>query len=60
MDYPLLLRLPFGRLNLMKRRTWTENQLKQAVKESFSFRQVLLKLGLREAGGNYEQIKKYI
>ncbi len=30
------------------------------VDESFSYRQVLLKLGLREAGGNYTQIKKYI
>ena len=44
----------------MKKRTWTVNQLKRAVKSSFSYRQVLHKLGLREAGGNYEQIKKYI
>ncbi len=44
----------------MKRRTWTEQQLKKAVKESFSYRSVLSKLGLREAGGNYSQIKKYI
>ncbi|MDO8557560.1 MAG: HNH endonuclease signature motif containing protein [Candidatus Jorgensenbacteria bacterium] len=44
----------------MKKRSWTETQLKDAVKNSFSFRQVLVKLGLREAGGNYEQIKKYI
>lgn len=44
----------------MRRRSWTVNQLKKAVKESFSYRQVLAKLGLREAGGNYEQVKKYI
>ena len=31
-----------------------------AVKSSISYRQVLHKLGLVEAGGNYEQIKKYI
>jgi|SRR3989344_872106 len=43
-----------------KKRTWTEEQLKNAVKESFSYRQVLAKLNLREAGGNYEQVKNYI
>ncbi|MBI4919767.1 HNH endonuclease [Candidatus Azambacteria bacterium] len=44
----------------MKRRSWTEKQLKNAVKNSFSYRQVLTKLNLREAGGNYAQIKRYI
>jgi len=44
----------------MKKRSWSTEQLKNAVKNSFSYRQVLAKLGLREAGGNYEQIKKYI
>jgi len=44
----------------MKKRSWAVSQLKSAVKTSFSYRQVLSKLGLREAGGNYEQIKKYI
>lgn len=34
--------------------------MKIATKNSFSYRQVLAKLGLKEAGGNYEQIKKYI
>lgn len=43
-----------------KKRRWTEEQLRDAVINSFSYRQVLSKLGLREAGGNYEQIKKYI
>ena len=31
-----------------------------AVKKSTSYRQVLSRIGLKEAGGNYEQIKKYI
>lgn len=44
----------------MQPRSWTEKQLKEAVKSSFSYRQVLAKLHLREAGGNYSQIKKYI
>lgn len=45
---------------MAKKRTWTVSQLKDAVKNSLSFRQVLLKLGLREAGGNYSQINKYV
>jgi len=44
----------------MKKRSWSEKQLKEAVKSSLSFRQVLKKLNLRTAGGNYEQVKKYI
>lgn len=44
----------------MKGRRWSVSQLKKAVQTSFSYRQVLSKLKLREAGGNYEQIKKYI
>src|SRR3989338_3737810 len=44
----------------MRKRSWRLEQLRFAVKHSFSYRQVLAKLGLREAGGNYDQIKKYI
>jgi len=44
----------------MRKRSWTIIQLKDAVKNCFSYRQVLSKLGLREAGGNYEQLKYYI
>jgi len=44
----------------MKTKSWSEKQLRQAVKESFSVRQVLSKLRLKEAGGNYSQIKKYL
>ena len=43
-----------------KKRTWTADQLKNAVGTSLSLRSVLGKLNLREAGGNYEQIRKYI
>lgn len=44
----------------MKRRSWTSEQLKDAVRTSGSFRQVLTKLHLREAGGNYVQLQKYV
>lgn len=43
-----------------RKRLWNEEQLRQAAVSSFSYRQVLKKLGLREAGGNYEQVKLYI
>ena len=45
---------------MSRKRKWTENQLKEAVKKSRSYRQVLHCLGLKEAGGNYAQVKKYI
>lgn len=44
----------------MRKRSWTITQLKEAVQASSSYRRVLIMLGLREAGGNYEQVKKYI
>jgi len=43
-----------------KKRSWTDDQLKIAVKDSTNYRQVILKLGLKPAGGNYDQVKKYI
>ena len=43
-----------------RKRTWSEEQLRKAVKDSTSLRQVLKKIKLKEAGGNYTQIKKYI
>lgn len=45
---------------MAKQRKWTVPQLRAAVRTCFSHRQVLIKLGLQPAGGNYEQIKKYI
>ena len=44
----------------MRPKKWTINQLRKAVRQSRSIRQVLHKIGLREAGGNYAQIKKYL
>src|SRR3989338_9575397 len=44
----------------MRKRSWTINQLKTAVKNSLSFGGVLRKLGLKDAGGNHAQIRKYI
>lgn len=44
----------------MKKRSWTVTQLKNAIKDSFSMRQVIKKVGLIPTGGNYKQIKKYI
>ncbi len=45
---------------MTRKRSWTEGELKKAVRESKSIRQVLCKLGLKMAGGNYSQVKKYI
>ncbi len=44
----------------MRLRSWTESQLREAVKNSLSVRQVINKLGLRPAGGNYLQLSQYI
>jgi 5-methylcytosine-specific restriction endonuclease McrA len=44
----------------MRKRSWTEDELKKAVKLSTSVRQVLKKLRLKEAGGNYSQVKKFL
>ncbi|MFC1618202.1 HNH endonuclease signature motif containing protein [Patescibacteria group bacterium] len=44
----------------MRKRKWSIGQLKKAVASSTSYRQVLIKLKLRPAGGNYDQLKKYI
>jgi len=44
----------------MKPRKWTEKQLRDASIGSKSVRQVLGLLGLKQAGGNYHQIKKYL
>lgn len=44
----------------MKTKRWNEEKLRKAVIESTSIRQVIKKLGLVEAGGNYEQVKNWI
>lgn len=43
-----------------KKRTWTENQLRKAVPQCTSIRQLLGILNLKQAGGNYTQISKYL
>jgi 5-methylcytosine-specific restriction endonuclease McrA len=42
----------------MRQRKWTIEQLRSAAKDSTSIRQVLFRLGLVQAGGNYEQVKR--
>jgi len=44
----------------MARRSWTIEDLKAATRKSSSIRQVLRRLGLKEAGGNYSLVKKYL
>lgn len=44
----------------MSRRHWTDEQLTEAVKVSFSYAQVLRRLRLRVAGSNYDTIKRKI
>ena len=41
-------------------RTWEKQNLIDAVKTSYSYAEVLRKLNLKPAGGNYIQLKKYI
>lgn len=54
------MRLPNDIIISMNRRTWTKEQLKNAIKKSYSYRQVLNGIGLKATGGNYAQVKKYI
>lgn len=44
----------------MRKRSWRKEDLERAVETSKSIRQVLSKLNLKLAGGNYSQIQKYI
>lgn len=44
----------------MSKRKYTEEQLMSALKDCRSIRQILSKLGLKEAGGNYKTIKNHI
>jgi 5-methylcytosine-specific restriction endonuclease McrA len=47
-------------MHTMRPRKWTENQLREAAKDARSYRQILQRLNLKMAGGNYMQIKHYI
>ncbi len=42
------------------KKKWTKEMLEDAVETSTSIRQVINKLGLIEAGGNYSHVNKYI
>lgn len=44
----------------IRKKKWNEEHLTVAVKKSTSLREVIFRLGLVPAGGNYEQVKKYI
>ncbi|MDP2586869.1 MAG: HNH endonuclease signature motif containing protein [Candidatus Komeilibacteria bacterium] len=44
----------------MKKRSWTTEQLIKVAAKSTSVRQVIKALGLKPAGGNYSQIKKFL
>lgn len=44
----------------MRKRKWTEQQLRKAVSNSKSIRSVIEQLGLVPAGGNYVQIQRWI
>lgn len=43
-----------------KKRSWTDDQLREAVKTAKSFRAVITKLGLVPAGGNYAHVKRRV
>ena len=45
---------------MFRKRTWSQEQLKNAVKTSQSYRNVIKLLELKPTGGNYDQVKKYI
>ncbi len=44
----------------MKPRKYTDEQLREAIKASYSVRELLKKLGLTPRGGNYETVRKRI
>lgn len=47
-------------MQIIRAKSWSISDLKRAVKNSTSYRQVITKLGLIPAGGNYSHVKKYI
>lgn len=44
----------------MNKKKWTDEQFINAVKTSFSYAEVLRKIGLKEAGSNYDTVKRKI
>lgn len=47
-------------MSRLRRHRWTEEQLRDAVRHSRSFRQTLLALGLAGEGGNYAVVQYWI
>lgn len=44
----------------MSKRKWTDEQFIKAVESSLSYAEVLRKIGLKEAGSNYDTVKRKI
>ena len=44
----------------MSKRKWTDDQFIEAVKSSFSYAEVMKKIGLKPAGSNYDTVKRKI
>ena len=44
----------------MSKRKWTDEQFIEAVRTSFSYAEVLRKIGLKVAGSNYDTVKRKI
>lgn len=44
----------------MSHKHWTDSNFKEAVQQSVSIRQVLIRLGLRPIGGNYATVDRHI
>lgn len=44
----------------MKKRSWTDEQFISIVQESYSYAEVIKKLGLKVAGSNYDTVKRKI
>ncbi len=47
-------------VKMAKPRKWKAEDLNKVVKNSYSLREVIVKLGLVPAGGNYQQVKRVI
>jgi len=45
---------------MFRARSWSDQQLIEAVKVSYSYRNVIVLLGLIPAGGNYKKIQEAI
>lgn len=45
---------------MSKKRSWSESDLRDAASRARSIRQILYALKLKEAGGNYAQVQKYL